>query len=61
MTERRKRIIEATRLVWDSLDSHLDHAVEERETPCKSCGSRKFHAKCVREYAFIIEVLCEQL
>lgn len=58
----RERIIKAIRLTWDSLDSHLDWSTEEKvENPCKYCGGRKFHARCTRDYAFVIQVLTEQL
>lgn len=59
-------IIKSMRLVWESLDSHLDDAIE---SPIKGLGKRakrhiggkRFHKKCVKEYAYILQVLAEKL
>lgn len=55
-----KKIIRALRLVWDSLDSHLDDTANRR-LKGGIVGSRQFHKKCVREYAEIIKILSELL
>ena len=57
-------IAKAIRLAWDSLDSHLDSAKGEKigkECCDKAVGDKKFHVKCVREYAFIIQTLTDSL
>lgn len=56
----KKDIIKAIRLTWESLDSHLEGAVDKRLTG-KVVGDRKFHKKCVEDYLFIIGVLTDQL
>jgi hypothetical protein len=60
MDARRERLAKAIRLVWESFESHIDPAVKE-ENRCESCGSRSFHSKSIREYAFILEVLAENM
>ncbi len=64
--ERAKRLAEAIELTVDSLNSHLGYVDDE----VKSCnvrshkqelGDKKFHRKCVREYAFVVLVLAEEL
>lgn len=57
----RQRVVNAIRLAWASLDSHLDYAIEEEKQMCESCGTRKFHGKTTMEYAYIIHVLSEFL
>lgn len=59
--QRRKRIAKAIRLVWASLDSHLDASTEEEKNKCESCGSRQFHSRTNKEYAFILSVLCDEM
>lgn len=49
-------IVKAIRLMWDSLESHLDPSISSKEL-CRACGDVHFHAKCAIEYAFIIDVL----
>lgn len=61
---RRQRIAKAIRLVWDSLESHLDAAAgAELEKDCcnEMIGLPPFHRKCVKEYGFVINVLSELL
>ena len=53
---KKTEIVKAIRLTWDSLESHLDASVSSKEF-CRACGNTRFHAKCTREYAFIIDVL----
>lgn len=57
----RKRLVQAIRLTWGSLESHLDYSTDKVDEMCESCGTRKFHAECVKEYAFVIHVLSEHL
>lgn len=57
---KRKKIIEAIRIVWDSLDSHLDDSIEptEKKKCCqKAVGSPSFHRKCIKEYVTVIATL----
>lgn len=56
----RTKITKSIKQVWESLQSHLPHAVEAKSN-CASCGNRKFHAECVREYAQIIKDLADAL
>lgn len=56
----RKLVIKTIRALYDSLQSHLDYAVEEK-LMCPECGTRKFHAECVREYAESIKDLAALL
>lgn len=57
----------AIRLVWDSLLSHLDKvAIDPLEgiTDKKAraiIGDRKFHVRCVQEYAEVIYTLSKLL
>lgn len=60
----KKEITDAIRLVWESLESHLDAAAgAEIESPCcnEAVGKPPFHKRCVKEYAFVISVLAQQL
>ena len=50
-----KDIERAIRIAWDSLQSHL------RYTYAKSSEGKKFHKKCIREYAEIISILSKHL
>lgn len=58
----RDEIVRAIRLTWDSLDSHLDYAVKSVKM-CPQCGGNdtRYHAKCVREYSLVLEVLSRML
>ena len=60
----RKDIAKAIVKAYQSLASHLDGCVEQRETK-KCCqiavGSSNFDRQCVRDYAFIIKVLSDCL
>ena len=54
-SKRNKMLDEVIRIVYDSLQSHLKYTyVKSAETP-------KFHIKCVREYADIINKLSQIL
>lgn len=55
--ERAKLIEDALRLVWSSLESHLEHTHQTKRLNKKSGESLTFHKKCVREYARLIEIL----
>lgn len=56
-------VVKATRLVWASLDSHLDYT----HTPVKQKkfrqihGGKRFHKQCVKEYAEILLTLTKLL
>ena len=62
----KKDIVKSIRLVIESLESHLDDSIE---SPLKGLGrkarshigGKRFHKKCVKEYAFILQVLAEKL
>lgn len=55
-----KKIEEAIRLTWESLESHLPYCHEEIEKWAKKRGeSAKFHKKCVQDYARVIQILSE--
>jgi len=61
---RKQDVPQAIRLVWDSLDSHLDSTVGRvHKRPCcnKAVGSPAFHKKCVQEYMEVLRVLVGQL
>lgn len=51
--DRAKKIAEAIKITFDSLDSHLEYVYDPDEA-----GSA-FHKKCVQEYATIIKILSE--
>jgi hypothetical protein len=52
--ERAKTIRKLISLVYDSLDSHLEYTYESDEGVK---ASKRFHKKCVKEYAEIINLL----
>lgn len=53
-TDRRaKKVDEALRLVWSSLESHLDL------TSKKSYEGKTFHKRCVKGYARIVSLLSD--
>jgi hypothetical protein len=54
--ERAKKIEEIIKIVYDSLDSHLPYT-HQSDDGVKA--SKKFHKKCVEEYARIIKLLSE--
>lgn len=57
---KQKKIIKAIRIVWDSLESHLDSSADKR-LKGGIIGTRNFHKKCVQEYAEVIKILSELL
>jgi len=60
----RAEVVRSIRLVWDSLDTHLDESVAPTaKRPCcrRAVGLPPFHAGCVREYAEVIRVLASFL
>lgn len=61
MTKRERdiKIRRIMRLIWSSLDSHLEWVDEKPKG--KGEGDVKFQIKCVREYAEIIKLLSEIL
>ena len=65
-TERAKQLKRAIELTWDSLDSHLGYINDEVKACSvkshkKELGDKKFHRKCVREYAEILLTLSREL
>lgn len=65
--KREKDIARAMSLVWESLESHLPDVYDPVSKKVKEkiakehIGGKKFHCKCVKEYAFIIKVLADLL
>ncbi len=55
---RAKKIDESIRLVWDSLESHLQYTHGEEELMLRD-ETHNFHKKCVRQYATILKNLTE--
>lgn len=51
--DRAQKIDEAIRLIWDSLQSHLEW------THKQSSEDEQFHKKCVKEYTALIKILTE--
>lgn len=56
----KKKIVRAIRIVWESVDSHLDPAIDKRITG-KVIGSRAFHKKTVKEYMEVLDTLIDLL
>ncbi len=56
--ERAKKIEQAIRLIWSSLDSHLAWTYE-KGPKVKYFGKKVFHKRAVKEYAEIIKILTE--
>ena len=64
--ERAKKLAEAIELTLDSLSSHLGYVndvVKNCNVPSHRAelGDKAFHRQCVREYAFVVLVLSEEL
>lgn len=55
MKNKDKKIVKAVRLVWSSLQSHLEYTYK------KSWEGKQFHKKAIREYSEIISILSELL
>ncbi len=55
MKSKNKLIGEGLRLIWSSLDSHIDW------TDCKSSEGAEHHIQAIKEYARTITILCELL
>jgi len=55
---REKKIERAIELIYDSLESHLPYTYGNIK---EVKGTKKFHKKCIREYAEIIKILSELL
>jgi hypothetical protein len=67
-TKDKRKLVRAIRLIWLSLDSHLDNACEtpKLETDGSKLfkrvyGGTRFNRKCVKEYATIIKLLSDIL
>lgn len=58
--KRKRDIVMAIRIVYDSLETHLDDSVKNAKN-WKIVGSAHFQRKCVKEYAFVIKVLSDLL
>jgi len=63
--KKNKKIARAIRLIWESLDSHLSDAYLKSTVRSKKAkriiGGRRFHIKCVKEYAEIMKTLSDLL
>ena len=63
--ERAKKLAEALELTADSLTSHLEYTHKKGGCDRRKCkkefGDRKFHRKCVREYAEVLLALAQEL
>lgn len=63
----KKDIVKAIRLIWSSLDSHLNDTYDpifdkiKDKKAKEQIGNRAFHAKCVREYSEVISILSNLL
>jgi hypothetical protein len=55
--ERRRSIARAMDMQWESLRSHLAAAVDVKD----KSGNEEWQARCVREYAYTINVLAIEL
>lgn len=63
-TTDKQGIPKAIRLVWDSLDSHLDASlgpVHKKACCNRAVGSPAFHRQCVREYVEVLDALTKLL
>ena len=58
--QNRQEIAAAIMLTWDSLVSHLPDTAENPNRH-DLVGDRDFHARCCREYAYVIQTLANQL
>lgn len=56
--ERAKKIEEAIRLTWDSLQSHLQYTHGQEELMLRD-ETKGFHKKCVKQYGAILKTLTE--
>lgn len=61
----RREVIKSIRSIWSSLDSHLDYTHTPIKTKSKEMkaihGGKRFHKKCVEEYAEILLTLTKLL
>ena len=53
--ERAELVAQALRMVWGSLDSHLDWSYEGN--PDQTGGNNDFHKECVVDYIKLMEVI----
>ena len=58
--ERRRRVVKLIRIIWGSLDTHLDYAVSAGRAR-NSVGDERFHAKTAQEYIEALNLLGELL
>lgn len=56
--ERAKKIEEAIRLTWDSLQSHLQYTHGQEELMLRD-ETKSFHKRCVHDYAKTLQILTE--
>lgn len=56
---RRKNLCRAISLTYESLETHLLHAIKSPKS--EWCGDEKFNATTVREYAEVILILSMEL
>ena len=61
----KREIVKSIRLAWESLDSHLSFSekplAHKLRKHINTVGGQRFHKKCVREYAQIIQTLAKAL
>lgn len=62
-----KNIVRALRIIWDSMESHLNDTydpgiayVKDRSAK-RQIGGKKFHIQTVKEYADVIKTLADLL
>lgn len=56
--ERARKIDEAIRLTYDSLQSHLRYTYEEPDMTSRN-ETKAFHKRCVTDYGKVIKILTE--
>ena len=56
--ERAKKIEEAVRLTWDSLQSYLQYTHGQEELMLRD-ETKSFHKRCVHDYAKVLNILTE--
>ena len=62
MDKKTERIADAMKLISSSLTSHLDYTYGKIPVDALRRGENaRFHKKCVREYASVLETLAELL
>ena len=59
----KEEIVEAIKIIWDSLDSHLLYSYKKRKNEKRDyyLGDAKWHKAVMRGYIKVINVLLKQL